>query len=179
MKYFEFIKMHGLGNDFVIIENGANLVEIKKKEILKKIGSRNFGVGCDQILIIESNDFKNADELNFAGAPADSGESESLILNGLEFNTTYYFAIRSNDRWNNVSELSNVVSAATFEAPQILVTPNQISHSVNVGDVLSDTLKISNITSVNSTLQYAVTLENNTFPEKAAKVKKDTCEETE
>ena len=31
MKYFEFIKMHGLGNDFVIIENSTNLAEIKKK----------------------------------------------------------------------------------------------------------------------------------------------------
>ncbi|MAT58225.1 MAG: hypothetical protein CMF23_09660 [Ignavibacteriae bacterium] len=134
-------------------------------------GVRQYDIRYSQNPIADTNDFKNADELNFAGAPADSGESESLILNGLEFNTTYYFAIRSNDRWNNVSELSNVVSAATFEAPQILVTPNQISHSVNVGDVLSDTLKISNITSVNSTLQYAVTLENNTFPEKAAKVK--------
>ena len=42
MKYFEFIKMHGLGNDFVIIDDSANLAEIKKKETLKKIGSRNF-----------------------------------------------------------------------------------------------------------------------------------------
>ena len=60
MKYFEFIKMHGLGNDFVIIDNSENQTAIKKKEILKKIGSRNFGVGCDQILIIESNDYENA-----------------------------------------------------------------------------------------------------------------------
>mgnify|MGYP003329077967 CR=1 FL=1 len=41
MKYFEFIKMHGLGNDFVIIDNRQNLVKIKNKETLKKIASRN------------------------------------------------------------------------------------------------------------------------------------------
>ncbi len=56
MKYFKFIKMHGLGNDFVIIDNSDNKLELKSKKILKKIGSRNFGVGCDQILFIESND---------------------------------------------------------------------------------------------------------------------------
>ena len=57
MNYFELIKMHGLGNDFVIIDNRQNLVKIKKKETLKKIGSRNFGIGCDQIVFIErSND---------------------------------------------------------------------------------------------------------------------------
>ena len=44
MSYFEFIKMHGLGNDFVIIDDGQNLVKIKKKETLKKIGSRNFAI---------------------------------------------------------------------------------------------------------------------------------------
>ena len=53
--------MHGLGNDFVIIDRSENKFEIKKKEILKKIGSRNFGIGCDQILIIESHDFNNAE----------------------------------------------------------------------------------------------------------------------
>jgi len=30
MSYFEFIKMHGLGNDFVIIDNRQNLIKIKK-----------------------------------------------------------------------------------------------------------------------------------------------------
>ena len=33
MKFFEFIKMHGLGNDFVIIDNKQNLVEVKKKKL--------------------------------------------------------------------------------------------------------------------------------------------------
>ena len=61
MRHFEFIKMHGLGNDFVIIDNTQNLVKIKNKETLKKIGSRNFGIGCDQILIIESHDNENAE----------------------------------------------------------------------------------------------------------------------
>ena len=60
MKNIKFVKMHGLGNDFVIIDKSENEFEINKKEILKKISSRNFGVGCDQILVIESNDYENA-----------------------------------------------------------------------------------------------------------------------
>ena len=73
MRYFEFIKMHGLGNDFVIIDNRQNLVKIKKKETLKKIGSRNFGIGCDQILIIESNDNKNAEVTIFNNDGSEAG----------------------------------------------------------------------------------------------------------
>ena len=38
MKSFEFIKMHGLGNDFVIFDNNENIEEIKNKKTLKKIG---------------------------------------------------------------------------------------------------------------------------------------------
>ena len=57
MKYFEFIKMHGLGNDFVIIDNSQNQLKLKKRNI-KKIWLKNFGIGCDQILIIESNELK-------------------------------------------------------------------------------------------------------------------------
>ena len=73
MSYLEFIKMHGLGNDFVIIDNRQNLVKIKKKETLKKIGSRNFGIGCDQILIIESYDFENAEVTIFNNDGSEAG----------------------------------------------------------------------------------------------------------
>ena len=73
MKFFEFIKMHGLGNDFVIIDNRQNLVKIKKKETLKKIGSRNFGIGCDQILIIERYDNKTAEVTIFNNDGSEAG----------------------------------------------------------------------------------------------------------
>ena len=73
MSYFEFIKMHGLGNDFVIIDNRQNLVKIKKKETLKKICSRNFGIGCDQMLIIESYDNKNAEVTIFNNDGSEAG----------------------------------------------------------------------------------------------------------
>ena len=73
MRDFEFIKMHGLGNDFVIIDNIENVDEIKNKEILKKIGSRNFGVGCDQILIIESNNYENAEVSIFNNDGSEAG----------------------------------------------------------------------------------------------------------
>ena len=36
MKNIEFIKMHGLGNDFVIIDHSKNQLELPQKEILKK-----------------------------------------------------------------------------------------------------------------------------------------------
>lgn len=44
--------MHGLGNDFVILDGRVQLFE-NKEELSKKLGDRHLGVGCDQIIFIE------------------------------------------------------------------------------------------------------------------------------
>ena len=47
-----FTKMQGAGNDFVVIDATAGLPELTPGQI-RKLGDRRFGVGCDQILVIE------------------------------------------------------------------------------------------------------------------------------
>ena len=53
MGIMEFIKMHGLGNDFVIIDNRNQKLKISK-EIITKLSDRKFGAGCDQLITINS-----------------------------------------------------------------------------------------------------------------------------
>lgn len=48
-----FTKMHGLGNDFVVID-GINQSPSLNSEQLHLLADRHFGVGCDQILLIEA-----------------------------------------------------------------------------------------------------------------------------
>ena len=48
----QFTKMHGLGNDFVVID-GVNQAISLNPERLRRIADRHLGVGCDQILLIE------------------------------------------------------------------------------------------------------------------------------
>ena len=47
-----FIKMHGLKNDFVIIDGREKKIHLSKNQI-KKIANRKIGLGCDQIIILE------------------------------------------------------------------------------------------------------------------------------
>lgn len=47
-----FTKMHGLGNDFVIID-AITQNFIPTKEIIKNIADRHYGIGCDQVLLVE------------------------------------------------------------------------------------------------------------------------------
>ena len=47
-----FTKMHGLGNDFVLIDAISQRVKLTDKQI-RKLADRRFGVGCDQVLLVE------------------------------------------------------------------------------------------------------------------------------
>ncbi len=48
----KFTKMHGLGNDFVVLDATGKPVELSREQ-LRRIADRHFGVGCDQILQVE------------------------------------------------------------------------------------------------------------------------------
>ena len=47
-----FTKMHGLGNDFVIIDARENPCELSPEGV-KTIADRQKGIGCDQVILIE------------------------------------------------------------------------------------------------------------------------------
>ena len=47
-----FTKMHGLGNDFVVIDAVRQEVRLNRQQI-RHIADRHFGVGCDQLLLVE------------------------------------------------------------------------------------------------------------------------------
>jgi diaminopimelate epimerase len=48
----QFSKMHGLGNDFVVIDNVTQNVFFSKEKI-QQLSDRNFGIGFDQLLMVE------------------------------------------------------------------------------------------------------------------------------
>ncbi len=56
----EFSKMQALGNDFVVLDFTKTSVELDA-QTAARIADRHFGVGCDQILIIEPNDSPEID----------------------------------------------------------------------------------------------------------------------
>ncbi|MEE8084047.1 MAG: diaminopimelate epimerase, partial [Alphaproteobacteria bacterium] len=51
MEGLPFIKMHGLGNDFVVIDGRSGPVEIGA-EAARRIADRHRGVGCDQLIVL-------------------------------------------------------------------------------------------------------------------------------
>lgn len=47
-----FTKMHGLGNDFVVLDLVTQRYTLRDSDI-KKLTDRRFGIGCDQLLLVE------------------------------------------------------------------------------------------------------------------------------
>ena len=52
MRGAHFIKMHGLGNDFVVLDGRAHPLAIDE-QATRAIADRHTGIGCDQLIIIE------------------------------------------------------------------------------------------------------------------------------
>ena len=72
----KFTKMHGIGNDFVVIDAISQTIRLTPQQI-KQIADRHFGVGCDQLLLVEkpSGRFVNVD-FRYRIFNADGGEVE-------------------------------------------------------------------------------------------------------
>jgi len=72
--HLKFTKMHGLGNDFVVLD-GISQNIVLSGEQFRFLADRHFGVGCDQILLVERPTRADAD-FRYRIFNADGGEVE-------------------------------------------------------------------------------------------------------
>jgi diaminopimelate epimerase len=70
----KFTKMHGAGNDFVVLDGVRQHIELTPEQ-LRLLADRHFGVGCDQILLVEKAENKEAD-FRYRIFNSDGGEVE-------------------------------------------------------------------------------------------------------
>ncbi len=70
----QFTKMHGLGNDFVVIDAINQSVNLDTHQ-LRLLADRRHGVGCDQILLVEASDRPDS-AFRYRIFNADGGEVE-------------------------------------------------------------------------------------------------------
>jgi len=69
-----FTKMHGLGNDFVVVDAVTQAVDLTPEQA-RFLADRHFGIGCDQILVVEKAARPDAD-FRYRIFNADGGEVE-------------------------------------------------------------------------------------------------------
>lgn len=70
----KFTKMQGVGNDFVVIDAVRKNISLSPEQI-RFLADRHFGVGCDQLLLVEKPTIPDAD-FRYRIFNADGGEVE-------------------------------------------------------------------------------------------------------
>jgi len=117
-----FTKMHGLGNDFVVFDATSTPLSLTTEQ-LRFIADRHFGIGCDQILFIESSDKADVD-FNYRIFNADGYEVQQCG------NGARCFARFVHDKGLSSKEILAVQTQSGIIYPQIRAD-NQIT--VNMG----------------------------------------------
>ena len=70
-----FAKMHGLGNDFVVLDAVRQSLELTPERI-RALADRRFGVGCDQVLVVAPPPAEGGVDFLYRIYNADGGEVE-------------------------------------------------------------------------------------------------------
>lgn len=120
----EFTKMHGLGNDFIVIENLDCSIK-GMEELAIKVCDRHTGIGADGILVVEKS--QSAD-LKMRILNSDGSEAE-MCGNGIRCFAKYAY-----DRGLVEKRLINIETLAGLIIAEVLVDNNDImSIKVNLG----------------------------------------------
>jgi diaminopimelate epimerase len=69
-----FIKMHGLGNDFVVLDARVDAVPPMDARLAAALADRKTGIGCDQLIVLESSTLA---DMRMRIFNADGGEVEA------------------------------------------------------------------------------------------------------
>ncbi len=69
-----FTKMHGLGNDFIVIDATAEALNLSN-DTIQQLSDRHLGIGFDQMLVVESTDIPDCD-FRYRIFNSDGGEVE-------------------------------------------------------------------------------------------------------
>jgi diaminopimelate epimerase len=70
----EFTKMHGAGNDFVVLDGYSRPLSLTAKQV-RALADRHFGIGADQLLLVEKPDIEGVD-FRYRIFNCDGGEVE-------------------------------------------------------------------------------------------------------
>ncbi|HJT44284.1 MAG TPA: diaminopimelate epimerase [Rhizomicrobium sp.] len=71
-----FVKMHGLGNDFVVFDARDSAIDLRSDRA-KAVADRHFGIGCDTVVVIRPGGAQADAGIHFYNA--DGSESEACF----------------------------------------------------------------------------------------------------
>ena len=145
-----FIKMHGLGNDFVVLDSTKNQYNINKASI-QLISNRRFGVGCDQVIEMRHSDKEDIymKIYNADGTEAEACGNAARCIAGLLFASSPKKAV-------SIETIAGVLKAESEENGLIKVDMGKpkffwkdIPLSMNISEINFEELTLKNGLAIN------------------------------
>ena len=145
-----FIKMHGLGNDFVVLDSTKSQYNINKASI-QLIANRKFGVGCDQVIEMKHSDKEDIymKIYNADGTEAEACGNAARCIAGLLFASSPKKAV-------SIETIAGVLKAESEENGLIKVDMGKpkffwkdIPLSMNISEINFEELALKNGLAIN------------------------------
>lgn len=137
----KFSKMHGLGNDFVVLDGVRQPLALSAPQ-LRFLADRHFGVGCDQILLVEKATRADVD-FRYRIFNADGGEVEQCGNGARCFVRFVHDQGLTDQREIRVETMSGVISPRLEDDGNVTVNmgepqfePSKIPFVSDSGDLL-------------------------------------------
>jgi diaminopimelate epimerase len=155
--HIKFTKMQGIGNDFVVIDGYSHAIDLTSVQI-RQLADRHFGVGCDQLLLVEKPTNPTAD-FRYRIFNADGGEVEQCG-NGARCFVRFVHEKKLTDKTQICVETANELiypqlednglvtvnmGAPRFEPAQIpfLVDQSALTYSLNIHNTQIEIVTVS------------------------------------
>ncbi|MCF8008636.1 MAG: diaminopimelate epimerase [Halanaerobiales bacterium] len=157
-----FLKMHGLGNDFIMIEDLDKKLNNLDK-LAHFLSDRHFGIGADGIILIQNPDNNNND-FKMRIFNSDGSEAE-MCGNGIRCFAHYLHLKKMTDKNNlKVETLAGIIKPKIlkFKKEQSLVRVNMGKPSFNLND-LDINHKILSNSSLNKISKFPLNIDNKKY----------------
>lgn len=119
MRKLQFVKMHGLGNDFVLVDARSEKLDgLKLPELAGDICDRHFGIGADGLILVW--DSKKADARMQIFNP--DGSEPEMCGNGIRCFAKYLY-----DNLKEKKELLSVETKAGIMLPAVIAEKGQVA----------------------------------------------------
>ncbi|NQU18437.1 MAG: diaminopimelate epimerase, partial [Candidatus Saganbacteria bacterium] len=119
MRKLQFVKMHGLGNDFVLIDTRTEKLDnINLSELAQNVCDRHFGIGADGLLLVYASDKADARMQIFNP----DGSEPEMCGNGIRCFAKYVY-----DTSKEKKELLSVETKAGIMLPAVIAEKGNVS----------------------------------------------------
>jgi subtilisin family serine protease len=133
-------------DDLVVVESGSNWLRVAWSATGDD-GSVGTAVSYEMRRAgfpLDDSNFASGILVEGLSPPLLSGTPEEHVVDGLDFLTTYWFALVARDEFGNPSLVSNSASGSTLGIPTASVSPTSLSEALLTGATSSQSLSLSN-----------------------------------